>query len=166
MQRVDEQVSQIGQWRPALMAFFLRRVRNYAEAEDLTQEVFVRLLGSDVPEAAPGRYIFQIARNLLVDRARRAGVRRRYLETVGTSEDDGIDPLDPLRLALGRDELARFGSALEALPGRTRAIFILYRIEQVGQDAIARAFGISRSAVKKQVASAMATIMAQMRDGA
>jgi RNA polymerase sigma-70 factor (ECF subfamily) len=28
-------------WRPALVAFFLRRVRSHAEAEDLTQEVFV-----------------------------------------------------------------------------------------------------------------------------
>lgn len=153
-------------WRPALMAFFLRRVRDHCEAEDLTQEVFVRMLRSDMGEGAPDHYIFQIAQNLLVDRARRAGVRRRYQESIGKGPDPNIDPLDPQRVALGRAELARFAAALNALPERTRAMFTLYRIEQMSQDVIGEAFGVSKSAVKKQIASAMAVIMVAMRDDA
>src|SRR3546814_11671973 len=37
-------------FRPGLMAFFLRRVGNHAEAEDLTQEVFVRLADTDTAQ--------------------------------------------------------------------------------------------------------------------
>ena len=43
-------------------------------------------------------------------------------------------------------------------------MFTLYRIEQMSQDVIGEAFGISKSAVKKQIAGAMAAIMAAMRE--
>lgn len=145
------------------MAFFLRRVRDHAEAEDLTQEVFLRMLRRDVDGGAD-HYVFQIAQNLLVDRARRASVRHRYQEGLGTSDPPPVNPLDPERETLGRAELARFAAALQALPERTRVMFTLYRIDQMSQDVIGEAFGISRSAVKKQVASALASIMAQMRE--
>ncbi|WP_287898034.1 RNA polymerase sigma factor [Brevundimonas sp.] len=152
-------------WRPALMAFFLRRVRDHAEAEDLTQEVFVRMLKGEVAGAADS-YVFQIAQNLLVDRARRASVRRQYRDRLGRSDALDFDPIDPERSALGRAELARFAAALSALPERTRVMFTLYRIDQMSQDAIGEAFGISKSAVKKQIASAMVAIMVRMREDA
>src|SRR3546814_8583965 len=58
------------QWRPVLLAYFLRRVNDHAEAEDLTQEMLVRLLGMDVEELEqPEAYIFRIASNLLADRS-------------------------------------------------------------------------------------------------
>lgn len=145
------------------MAFFLRRIRDPAEAEDLTQEVFLRMLKRDVDGDAD-HYVFQIAQNLLVDRARRASVRRRYQETIGAIDAPDVNVLDPEREALGRAELAQFAAALQALPERTRVMFTLYRIEQMSQDDIGEAFGVSKSAVKKQVASALASIMAQMRE--
>ncbi|WP_420197035.1 RNA polymerase sigma factor [Brevundimonas vesicularis] len=147
------------------MAFFMRRVRDHAEAEDLTQEVFVRMLKADVDGAAD-HYVFQIAQNLLVDRARRANVRRQYREALDPTHALAVDPLDPERSTLGRAELARFAAALEALPERTRVMFTLYRIDQMSQDVIGEAFGISKSAVKKQIAGAMVSIMARMREGA
>lgn len=146
------------------MAFFLRRVRDHAEAEDLTQDVFLRMLNRDVDGEAD-HYVFQIAQNLLVDRARRAGVRRRYREGFGAVDCPKTDTIDPEREALGRAELAQFAAALQALPERTRAMFTLYRIDQMSQDVIGEAFGISKSAVKKQIATAMASIMAHMREG-
>jgi RNA polymerase sigma factor (sigma-70 family) len=153
-------------WRPALTAYFMRRVGNHAEAEDLTQEVFIRLLRSDFSEGAPNLFIFRVAQNLLIDRARRASVRRRYRQSVLAADELEIDPLDPQRVAIGRAELARLGSALEALPERTRVMFTLYRIDKMSQDEIGDAFGISKSAVKKQIASAMAIILRRMRDEA
>ena len=59
-------------FRPALMAFFLRRIGNHAEAEDLTQEVFARLMamGAENLHQADA-YVFQMAANLLRDRGRR-----------------------------------------------------------------------------------------------
>lgn len=151
-------------WRPALVAFFLRRVRNRAEAEDLTQEVFLRMLRSEAVEGAHDGYVFQIAHNLLVDLSRRSRIRQRYRDAVAASPPEHSDAFDPQRIALGRAELARFAAALEELPDRTRTIFTLYRIDQMSQDVIGEAFGISKSAVKKQIASAMAYLMARMRD--
>lgn len=150
-------------WRPALMAFFLRRVHDRTEAEDLTQEVLVRMLGDAHPERPDG-YVFQIAQNLLIDRARRLVVRNRYRDDLGHDPERDLDPLDPQRWSEGREQVAALTAALAGLPERTRSIFILYRIEAMGQDAIGKAFGISASAVKQHVAKAMAAIAERLRD--
>jgi RNA polymerase sigma-70 factor (ECF subfamily) len=158
---IDETLNR--RWRPALMAFFLRRVRNHAEAEDLTQEVFTRLLGGEGTASAPDGYVFQVASNLITDRARRQKVRADYRETLTQIEPVAIETIDPYRIVSGRAALEAFERYMEALPERTRAIFILYRIENVPQADIADAFGISASAVKKHVAKAMAFLMQKMR---
>ena len=101
---------------------------------------------------------------LLVDQARRTRIRHRYRETLASPALDATDMLDPQRITLGRAELARFAAALEELPERTRTMFTLHRIDEMNQDLIGEAFGISKSAVKKQIASAMAFLMARMRD--
>jgi RNA polymerase sigma factor (sigma-70 family) len=149
------------------MSFFLRRVNNHAEAEDLTQEVFAKLLGrTDETIDSPDSYVFQTAANLLRDRARRAQVRRAYSEAVSVTEGLGVELLDPHRIAAGRDDLAALRRGLMTLPERTRTIFVLYRIENLSLDDIAVAFGISKSAVKQHVMKAMASLMAFMRERA
>jgi RNA polymerase sigma factor (sigma-70 family) len=150
-------------WRPALMAFFLRRVRNPSEAEDLVQEVFVRMLRRG-ENAAPDVYIFQIAQNLLIDRIRKNRVRDHYREGLSAEPGRDYDGFDPHRLAEGREQLTILTKAMGDLPERTRAIFILYRVENMSQDAIATAFGISSSAVKQHVGRAMAQLVRKMRD--
>jgi RNA polymerase sigma factor (sigma-70 family) len=152
-------------WRPALMSFFLRRVRNHAEAEDLTQEVFARLLlDSDRSARASDAYVFQIAANLLRDGARRSKVRADYRETFDPLNEDRTELRDPARIASGHAALAALVAGLEALPERTRVIFTLYRIENVDMGVIAESFGISKSAVKKQVMKAMAALMTHTRE--
>lgn len=150
-------------WRPALMAFFLRRVGNRAEAEDLTQEVFVRMLKSAGDGGQPDVYVFQIAANLLVDRSRKYRVRERHREGVVADATREIDFLDPHSFAEGREQVATLVAALEELPERTRTMFILFRVENMSQEAIGATYGISASAVKQQVARAMAHIMKRMR---
>lgn len=165
MQPAKDRLDLGRRWRPALLSYFLRRVRDHAEAEDLTQELIAKLLKHDGEDfAAPEAYIFQMASNLLADRARRMKVRTQYREMIGRAEDAGIDPLDPFRVTAGRAELTALAKAVAALPERTRAIFILYRLENLGQDKIAETFGISVSAVKKHVARAMASVMQDMRN--
>lgn len=161
---VSEETAFGRRWRPALMAFFLRRVRDHAEAEDLTQEVFVRLIAKDYAESdRPDAYVFQVAANLLRDRARRAKVRADYRDMARAVEDQGLDPIDPHQVVEGRAAIATLLNGLDALPERTRVIFTLYRIENVDLDSIAESFGISKSAVKKHVHKAMVFLMARMR---
>jgi len=152
-------------WRPVLLAYFLRRVRDRAEAEDLTQELLAKLLARDRGAVeAPEAYIFQMASNLLADRARRFRVRTQFLDMVGRADDAGVDPIDPFRIVAGRTELERLEAAIGALPDRTRTIFVLFRLENLAQDRIADAYGISTRAVKRHVARAMAHLMKEMRD--
>ena len=146
-------------WRPALLAYFMRRVRDHAEAEDLTHDLITKLMQQDHSNIArPEAYIFQMASNMLADRARRLKVRTQYREMVMRSDDKGVDVLDPFRIAAGRAQLNLLAKALADLPERTRTIFVLYRLENFGQEAIAETFGISVSAVKKHVARAMASL--------
>jgi RNA polymerase sigma-70 factor (ECF subfamily) len=152
-------------WRPALMSFFLRRVRHHQEAEDLTQEVLARLIGKkSVAEPLGDAYVFQVAANLLRDGVRRWKVREEYRLLSSGLEDPAPDSLDPARIVTARDALSSIVAALESLPERTRTIFILYRLEAVGMDVIANSYGISKSAVKKHVMRAMASLVARRRE--
>ena len=143
-------------FRPALMSFFLRRLSNHAEAEDLTQEVFARLVNLTPGELTQAdAYIFQIAANLLRDRGRREKVRDAYRFGVLASEGVGVEPIDPERVLAGRQSLGQIAAALREAPERTRSIFILYRVEQMKKRDIAETYGISTSAVDKHLMKAM-----------
>ncbi len=144
-------------YRPPLMSFFLRRVRHHAEAEDLTQEVFARLAAGAPPDLRSAEaYVFQVAANLLRDRARREKVRADYLEGLRTAEMLGVDPIDPGRQAEGRRSMAVFAERLKELPLRTRTMFLLFRMENTSKKAIADSYGVSLSTVEKEIAKAMA----------
>lgn len=152
-------------WRPALMSFFLKRVHNHAEAEDLTQETFARVFGGGSAEAGlHAGYIFKIAANLLRDRSRRSRVRTEQYDTVCLLYGQGIDWLDPEKIAAGRSLVAQIMRSLRDLPERTRTIFVLYRIESIDKRVIAESFGISPSAVEKHVARATVHLMARARE--
>jgi len=147
------------------MAFFMKRVFDHGEAEDLTQETFARLFGSAGEERGlHSGYIFQVAANLLRDRARRSKVRTDHREMVDSLYGQGIDWLDPEKIAAGRSALARILAGLADLPERTRTIFVLYRVENIDKRMIADSFAISPSAVEKHVSRALVHLMAQARD--
>jgi DNA-directed RNA polymerase specialized sigma24 family protein len=58
--------------RPALMAFFVRRLSDPVQAEDLIQDLFIRMATMRGPATDnPEGYIFQAAANLLRDQYRR-----------------------------------------------------------------------------------------------
>ncbi len=143
-------------FRPALMAFFLRRLRNHSEAEDLTQETLMRVAqrGDAIDAERPDAYVFQIAANLLRDRGRRQRVRAAYQAGLGATEATQIEELDPARVLQGRQSLATVVTALKLLPERTRTIFILFRLEGMKQREIADMLGISVRTVEQHVVRA------------
>ena len=140
-------------FRPALMAFFLRRIRNHAEAEDLTQEVLIRVTqkGAAIDPTRPDAYVFQIAANLLRDRGRRLKVRTAYQMGLGVAEGNRVEELDPSRVVQARQSLATVAAALRELPERTRTIFILFRLEGMKQREIADTLGVSVRTVEQHV---------------
>lgn len=143
-------------FRPALMTFFLRRIYNHAEAEDLTQEVLLRVAqrGATIDASRPDGYVFQIAANLLRDRGRRLKVRNAYQAGVGDDETNWIEQRDPVRVLQAKQSLATVLAALRQLPERTRTIFILFRLEGMKQREIADHLGISVRTVEQHVTRA------------
>jgi RNA polymerase sigma-70 factor (ECF subfamily) len=154
-QKVSDIVLLSREYRPALMAFFLRRVHSHAEAEDLTQEVFVRLAQREEQNVDCGRaYVFQVASNLIKDRVRRYRTRLDYLSSVGEIEALNIDELDPFRITASRDSIAAMCAALGELNDVTRRVFVLYRLEGMSKTIIADGFGLSISSIEKHITKA------------
>ncbi len=142
-------------FRPALIAFFLRRIRNHTEAEDLTQEVLLRVAqrGAQIDASRPDAYIFQIAANLLRDRGRRNIVRATYQSGLA-ADASWVEELDPDRVLQAKQSLATVLSALRELPERTRTVFVLFRLENMKQREIADMLGISVRTVEQHVVRA------------
>lgn len=152
--------------RRALIAFFSRRVLSSAEAEDLSQEVFIRIArahrgGAPLPDA----YIFRIAANLLRDMRRRERVRASYREARAVEDFLGIDPLDPHRVAEGREDLRRVARTIAEMPEKTRRIFTLYRIEHIDKRIIAENFGLSVRMVEIHVQRALMALASSAEEG-
>jgi RNA polymerase sigma factor (sigma-70 family) len=148
-------------FRLPLIAYFRRRVSSAAEAEDLTQDVFERVLKvlNHAPIANAEALVFRIAVNLLRDRARReitrGGEQSLTSENIVAMADALTVDLSPERVVLGERTLADVLAALQELGERTQAIFYLYRLENLKIREIAAIYGISASAVEKQVSKAL-----------
>jgi RNA polymerase sigma factor (sigma-70 family) len=157
-------------YRPALMAFFMRRSASHGDAEDMTQELFAKLAVAQSGPAGTGAmdnadaYIFQMAANLLRDRGRREKVRANYRASLHAGSVD-LEPLDPARVLLGRESLGEVSDALRELPERTRAIFLLFRLEGMKQSELAALYGVSISAVQKHIFKAMTHLTKRVRAG-
>ncbi len=147
----------VAQMRPALVAFFRRRCRNAAEAEDLAQDVVVRALAhseSLSPARASG-YIFRIAVNRWRDRGRRLVAHGNCVPWDEQSALAVSDGFSPERLVGAQQELNRVLGAVQELGHRTREVLLRCRLEQMKHAEIARELGISVSSVEKHLVRAM-----------
>jgi RNA polymerase sigma factor (sigma-70 family) len=145
-----------------LMSFFLRRIRDRTEAEDMAQDVLLRVIRHSGVERIerPESYVFKIAVNLLRDRRRyelhTGAANHESIEDVLATELESqlVEDCSPERVLLSRDMLADVLRTLQELGDRTRNIFILFRLENMKQKDIAQLYGISPSTVEKHVIKA------------
>lgn len=149
------------QYRPAIAAYFRRRIASTSEVDDLTQDVMMALArrGKTTEIANLEGYIFQIAANLLKDRNRHH--QRRPL-LYGEQYEDAVallaDELSPERIVTSRESYSALVALLQEMPERMRTIFILNRFEDMTGREIAQRLNLSVSAVEKNMMRALAMV--------
>ena len=139
----------------ALQRRLRAQVGSPEEASDIVQEAFSRLLGARSGQSLlnPGAFLNRIVRNLLIDRSRRHAVRPPFVPLeFGTDVAVPADQGQALELDQMRQ---RYREIVDALPPRTREVFLLHRIDELGYREIAERLGISIRTVEWHIAQAI-----------
>ncbi|MBI3437815.1 MAG: RNA polymerase sigma factor [Proteobacteria bacterium] len=149
---------------PKMVGLARRMLNDGAEAEDVAQEVFLRVW-REAPKWRPGAAKFEtwmhrVAINLCYDRMRR---RREKADP-----DAGMEMADPAPLAgevwLAQQRAAAVNAALAALPERQRAALALVHFQEMTNIAAAEALEISVEALESLLARGRRAMRAALAD--
>jgi RNA polymerase sigma factor (sigma-70 family) len=142
----------------ALRTFFLRRVRAKADAADLAQEVYVRMLRVSDQDAIrqPVHYLYTVANNLVKEHA---VLERRQASGIDIDEAPAHEELQTLPAFDGELDAAqrvlRLGIVLQQLRPKCRAAVELRFTQELTYREIAMHLGISPQMAKKYVAQGL-----------
>jgi RNA polymerase sigma factor (sigma-70 family) len=126
-----------------------------ATAEDLAQDVFVKLWGRRVT-GQDRSLLFRTAQNMAIDHVRAQRVRAGYAQM--TMPDRALaKTLAPDTAAAARQEIDVLLQALRILPERTQRVFFLNRLDGLSYAEIAKALGVSVSTIEKEMIWALHT---------
>jgi len=144
--------------RVPLVNYFARMLRDQALAEDLAQEVFLRVYRAREryqPEAKFTTWLYRIATNVALNatRDRKESSPRTGLNSEGQGSEIEVSTLADARptaeqVLMQADRQRTICQAVEALPENQRAAVILHKYQDVDYRQIAKILGVSESAVK------------------
>ncbi len=152
-----------GRHRARLYRFVLRSVKERGMAEELFQDVWMRVIEARARYAPKARFttwLYSIAHNRLIDHWRRKGLSVVDLENVDV---EGNSP-NPERQAEARQSLQRFAKALEALPPAQREAFLLHIESGMSLADIGELTGAGEETVKSRVRYAYAKLRTSLGD--
>jgi RNA polymerase sigma-70 factor (ECF subfamily) len=145
--------------RRSLLWYLTRLIPNRADAEEIAQEAFVRLLGAPHLETDASRarnYLFATATNLARDNYRRRSARAEGAH-VGL-DDVQLEAEEPLpERSVDAERGCRIvASALHALQPRPRQALLLYVHEELTYERIALQLGVSKKTIERDIALGLA----------
>lgn len=124
-------------------------------AEDLSQDVFMRLLGRSeiVAVRRPRAYLGRIARGLVIDHWRRRDIedawQKRQAQVPKQAHPSPEERLEVVEALVAIDRI------LGGLKPRMRTAFLMARVEGVTCPCIARQLGVSKATVERDIATAL-----------
>jgi RNA polymerase sigma-70 factor, ECF subfamily len=157
----------VGAYQDRLLSIFYHLLRDQVGAEDLVQEVFLRIYRARngyQPTAKFSTWLFRIANNVASNARRTIGRRREVplnqpdsgakVTAAGHKSMTDRSSLIPSRLAVKRETCEMVQSALETLNERQRMAVLLHKFEGMSYDEIADAMELTSEAVKSLLARA------------
>ncbi len=154
--------------RQSLIHTIYRIVGCPQTAEDLAHEAYLKMLHASKSQeiSYPHPFLYQIARNLALDHLRKEKIRQR--SNSHPKDDEDNDNLlecipstapTPEQQTADRQQVALMLDALNGLSERRRQILVLHKFHHWTYERIAQHYGISRSAVEKNVHVALAHLL-------
>jgi RNA polymerase sigma factor (sigma-70 family) len=141
-----------------LRRFLLARVRNTADASDLVQEVYLRLLRVEDHETIrmPEAYVFALANHVLYQyrlRQRRAFEPTELLEVLAEAQTAFQN--DPLAQSETQQRIEELEAVLMEMSPKARATLIMHQRDGLTLEQIGHQLGVSRPMAKKYLAKAL-----------
>jgi RNA polymerase sigma-70 factor (ECF subfamily) len=161
-------------YRKPVINFLYRMVRNRTAAEDLAQEVFLRVYrarGEYAPSAKFTTWLFRIATNLALNAVRDTRYQQMEVsidQPVAGEESDqpAVSVADERpgieQELMQRDRAAFIRRAIESLPEKQRAAVLLHKYQELDYDEIAKILRCSESALKSLLFRAYETLRVQL----
>jgi len=165
----------VQKYRRPMVGFMCRLCHNPSTAEELAQEVFLRVYRSRAsyePSAKFTTWLYRIATNLAVNHARDTR-HERPENTVrldepdhetGTTPDLADDSLTAEAELLKRERMAAIRAKVNALPERQRVAVIMHKYQQMDYREIAGVLKLSESATKSLLFRAYETLREQLKE--
>jgi len=158
-------------YRTPLVNFLYRMVRDTATAEDLAQEVFLRVYRARKqysPSAKFTTWLFRIATNLALNSVRDNRYRQMQV-SLDLPADEDVAPIQiPAREMridehmVERDRAQMIRRAVAALPEKQRVAVLLHKYEEMDYGEIAKILDCSESALKSLLFRAYETLRVQL----
>jgi RNA polymerase sigma-70 factor (ECF subfamily) len=165
----------VQKYRRPMISFMYRMSRNTAAAEDLAQEVFLRVYRSRASYEASAKFttwLYRIATNLAVNHAR--DTRHDRPEVTVSLDEPAEESGATLELADGRltaeqnlvrrERLMAIRSKVEALPEQQKLAVIMHKYQQMDYKQIADVLKKSESATKSLLFRAYETLREQLKE--
>ena len=150
--------------------YIFRMVHSALDAEDLTQETFIRAylsIRSFQSRASLNTWLFRIATNLCIDYSRK-NKKVQGMTTSLSQESEGEDEetqrdipdlaFDPQRMLMNKELGTRLNDALRELPEKLRTVVLLYDIEGLPYEEIASVIGCPLGTVKSRLFNARSAL--------
>ncbi len=162
----------VAKFRRPMVHFMFRMAKNQATAEELAQEVFLRVYRSRESYSAEAKFttwLYRIASNLAINHARDTKAQRHTASLDEPDDETGlkIDVADGRATVeqemLRRERLAAIRKEVEALPERQRVAVLMHKYQGLDYKQIGEVLKLSESATKSLLFRAYETLREKLK---